>query len=103
VKYEIVFTPEARDDLSELCDHIAQHGSPARALSYIARIEKACMSLQTLPHRGTLREDVRPGLRLIGFEHRTLIAFRVKGRSVAILRILYGGRSLERVFAKPAE
>jgi toxin ParE1/3/4 len=67
-------------------------------MAYIERIEKFCMSLQTLPNRGTLREDLRPGLRVIGFERRALIAFRVRSSNVAILRILYGGRSVERAF-----
>ncbi len=98
MKRQVVFTPEARDDLYELCDYIARESGADRALNYIARIEKACVSLETHPQRGTLREDLRPGLRVVGFERRTLIAFRVEARSVAILRILYGGRSVERAF-----
>jgi toxin ParE1/3/4 len=46
------------------------------------------MSLQALPERGTLRVDLRPGLRLMGFEHCVLIAFMVSSSSVAILCIL---------------
>jgi plasmid stabilization system protein ParE len=61
------------------------------------------MSLESLPRRGTLRDDIRPGLRLIGFERRALIAFRIKRRSVAILRILYGGRSVERAFPRSSK
>ncbi|MGP8188102.1 MAG: type II toxin-antitoxin system RelE/ParE family toxin [Terracidiphilus sp.] len=94
----VIFTPEAKDDLLDLYDYIADHGSPARALRYIERIEKTCMSLNTLPERGTRREDLRPGLRVLGFERRVLIAFRVSADSVAILRILYGGRNVELAF-----
>jgi toxin ParE1/3/4 len=54
--------------------------------------------LQNLPNRGTSREDLRPGLRVMGFERRVLIAFQVATDSVAILRILYGGRSIEKAF-----
>lgn len=100
MKLQVVFTPEARADLFELYEYIAERGSPDRALAYIERIEKACLSLRTLPGRGTLREDVRPGLRVMGFERRVLIAFRVNSKSIAILRILYAGRSLERAFAQ---
>jgi toxin ParE1/3/4 len=98
VKLKVVFTAEAQGDLLELYDYIAAHGSPGRAMAYIERIERACMSLRTIPERGTLREDLRPGLRVMGFERRALIAFRVRLNTVAILRILYGGRSLERAF-----
>jgi hypothetical protein len=34
----------------------------------------------------------------MGFRRKVTIAFRVKGESVAILRILYGGRSAELAF-----
>jgi toxin ParE1/3/4 len=98
VSRSIVFTPEAQDDLLDLYDYIADHSSPTRALRYIERIEKTCISLHSLPERGTLREDLRPGLRVIGFERRVLIAFRVNSESVAILRILYGGRNVELAF-----
>jgi toxin ParE1/3/4 len=98
VSRPVIFTPEAKDDLLDLYDYIAGHGSPARALRYIERIEKTCMSLNTLPERGIRREDLRPGLRVLGFERRVLIAFRVSADSVAILRILYGGRNVELAF-----
>ena len=98
MSHKVVFTPEARDDLLKLYDYIAEHGGPDRALGYIGRIEKACMSLRKIPERGTLRKDLRPGLRVMGFERRVLIAFRIERSSVAILRILYAGRSLERAF-----
>jgi toxin ParE1/3/4 len=98
VKYTVVFTPEAKNDLLELYDYIADHSSSTRALRYLSRIEKTCMSLQTLPERGTRRDDLRPGLRVMGFERRVLIAFRVSPGAVAILRILYGGRSVDLAF-----
>lgn len=98
MKFKVVLTPEARDDLNEIFEYIAEHDGPERAITYVERIEKACMSLQTLPSRGRPREDIRPGLRVMGFERRVLIAFRVSSNTVAILRILYGGRSVERAF-----
>jgi toxin ParE1/3/4 len=100
VKFKVVLTPEAQSDLLGLYDYIAAHGNPERAIAYIERIERACMGLQTIPERGTLREDLRPGLRVMGFERRALIAFQVRLNTVAILPVLYGGRSLERAFRK---
>lgn len=43
--------------------------------------------------RGTRRDDIRPGLRTIGFERRVVIAFHVSARRVEILRFFYGGRN----------
>ena len=50
------------------------------------------------PDRGIKRDDLRPGLRILGFERRAAIALQVTADSVTILRILYGGRDLETVF-----
>ncbi len=96
----VFFTPEAKDDLFDLYDYIADRSTPKRALGYINRIEKSCLSLQVFAERGTSRDDLRPGLRVMGFERRVLIAFRVDADSVALLRILYGGRSVELAFPK---
>jgi len=50
------------------------------------------------PQRGTARDDIRSGLRTVGFERRVTIAFTVKGEDIVILRILYAGRSLDLAF-----
>ena len=55
------------------------------------------MALETSPARGTRRDDIRLGLRTIGFERRATIAFRIVGREVVIVRIFYGGRDFERL------
>ena len=93
-----LFHPRSAGRLFGLFDYIASHDGSTRALRYIERIEKTCNSLQTLPERGTRRDDLGPGLRVRGFEHRVLIAFQVDKESVAILSILYGGRSAELAF-----
>jgi toxin ParE1/3/4 len=100
LRNRVVFTPEAEKDLNELFDYIADRDGRERAFHYIERIEDVCTSLRTMPERGTAREDLRPGLRLMGFERRAVIAFQVGSGLVAILRILYGGRSIDRAFPK---
>jgi toxin ParE1/3/4 len=45
--------------------------------------------------RGRRRDDIRPGLRIIGFERRVTVAFAVEEERVVILRIFYGGRDWE--------
>ena len=44
------------------------------------------------PERGTLRDDVRDGLRIIGFERNASVAFIVEDESVIVLRILGKGQ-----------
>lgn len=45
--------------------------------------------------RGHHRNDIRPGLRIVGFERRVTIAFCVDESAVTILRVFYGGRDWE--------
>jgi toxin ParE1/3/4 len=94
---DVVFAPEARDDLFALYDWIAETASPQTALSYLERIERHCLGFSHVSERGTRRDDIRPGLRITGFERRVTIAFSVNDERVTILRLFYGGRNWERV------
>ncbi len=91
----VIFSPEAAKDLITLYDYIAHAASPDIALGYIERIEKACSNLSMAGERGTLRDDIRPGLRIIGVEKRTVIAFSVSEEHVTILRFFHGGQDWE--------
>jgi len=97
LKFRITFRPQAEADLFELYRYIAERAGHAIAGQYIDRIEAACLSLENTPIRGTRRDDIRPGLRIVGFERRATIAFKVVGREVVIIRIFYGGRDFEHI------
>lgn len=97
MKFKIVFRPAAEADLTSLYDYVAAESGHRTAGAYLDRIEHACMSLSAFPKRGMARDDLRPGLRLVGFERRAVIAFFVSGDEIVILRVLYGGRDFERL------
>ena len=94
----VVFSPEARGDLLGIYDYIFELASPQRAMAYVERIETYCLGFADFPERGTLRDDIRPGLRVIGLEGRVTIAFHLKDGQVTIDRVLYAGRDLGAVF-----
>jgi toxin ParE1/3/4 len=96
--YAVVFAPEAEEDLVSIYDYIADHGSPAVAAKYTDAVIAYCEGLSRFPHRGTKRDDVRPGLRITNYKRRAVIAFEVDdvGAQVSILGIYYGGRDYER-------
>ena len=54
-----------------------------------------CANFANFPERGTRRDDLRPGLRIVGFERRIAIAFHITTDRVTIDRVLYGGRDWE--------
>lgn len=96
---EVVFSPEAIDDLNRLYDWIASVAGSTVALRYTERIETFCMRLDLVSERGVLREDIRPGLRVLGFERRLTVALSVKAETVTIYRLFYGGQNWEEVLA----
>jgi toxin ParE1/3/4 len=53
--------------------------------------------LTAFPHRGRTRDDLRPGLRTIGFRRRVVIAFAVFEDAVTVVGIFYGGRDYEAI------
>jgi toxin ParE1/3/4 len=91
----VIISPEARAHLLDLYDWIADAASPAIALGYIERIQAYLNGLDIASERGTARDDIRPGLRIVGFERRITIAFRVEPARVTILGVFYAGRGWE--------
>jgi toxin ParE1/3/4 len=92
VTHKVVFRPSARSDLFAIYNYIEQENGAARAGAYIDRIEAACMALSTFPERGSVRDAIGPGVRVVGFERRASILFRVDAEQVLILRVLHGGQ-----------
>jgi len=98
--HEVIFAPEAEDDLVRLYDYIAGEASPGRAYDYVEAIRCYCVDFSMFPQRGTRRDDLRPGLRITGFRRRVTIAFHLNAGTVVIDRIFYGGRDVEGFFAQ---
>lgn len=97
MKYRVVFSPEALEQLAELYRYIAEAASPDVAAQYTEAIVSYCESLRTFPLRGTQRDDVRPGLRITNYKKRAVIAFDVDTEVVSIIGVFYGGQDYEKV------
>lgn len=92
---KVVYASRSRDDLLNVYDWIARVAGERTAVMYVRRIEAYCAALDVGSERGRPRDDVQPGLRIVGFERRVTIAFAVDEDRVTILRIFYGGRNWE--------
>ena len=96
--HRIRLRPEAEADLRSIYLGLVERGaSPAVARGYVNRILGHVNGLDLFPKRGSLRDEVRRGLRVIAFERRVSIAFIVEedAREVVVLRILYAGQELK--------
>ena len=98
MSYRVIFTPEAEEQLAALYGTIAVAASPDIAARYTeAIVSYCCESLCTFPHRGTLRDDVRTGLRITNYKKRAVISFDVGAEQVSIIGVFYGGQDYETI------
>ena len=99
-QYEVKISPQAERDLEGVSEWIIdQSGFVRTAFNYVRRIRAFITGLKNFPHRGTKRDDLYSGIRIIGFERRVSIAFTVTDDTVLIARIFYGGRDIEALMA----
>ena len=97
MRYRVIFSPEAEEQLAALYRYIAAAASPSIAARYTDAIITYCESLCTFPHRGAMRDDVRPGLRITHYKKRAVIAFDVTADLVSIIGVFYGGQNYETI------
>ncbi len=95
---EVRLAPSAEDDLYNSYLWLTERAGRTVAERYIRRLEAFCSKLELGAECGTLRDDLRAGLRMIGFERRVAIAFTTTGDEVIVLRIVYGGQDWEQAF-----
>lgn len=60
-----------------------------------------CEGLEVFPHRGTMRDDIRPGLRTSSYKKRAMIATFVDdgAEQTTILDVFYGGQDYDTILS----
>jgi plasmid stabilization system protein ParE len=99
-EFSVDFSPRAKREIRSIERYIAKKGSPRDAADFVDRIIKRCERIALAPYQGNLHEDLRPGLRKTGMEDRVAVLFTVKGETVTILSIAYGGRQFTAHFLR---
>lgn len=77
--------------------YIAEVPSSDIAAGYSDAIVNDCESLHTFPHRTTVRDNVRPGLRITNYKKRAVIAFSVDTEQLSIIGIFCVGQDDETI------
>lgn len=96
MKYRITFSARATSDLTNLFDYLLKQTSEKTSRHFVEGIYNYCLEFDTFPQRGLQRDDIRPGLRLVGYRRHACIAFAVIDDEVVILRILMRGQNVGR-------
>ncbi|MDL2267232.1 type II toxin-antitoxin system RelE/ParE family toxin [Desulfovibrio sp. OttesenSCG-928-G15] len=96
--YKVTLTPEAIADILEVYDFILPRDGTEQAEAILARLERSAYSLEKLPMRGKLPNELVP---FSNSKIRELqdtpwrIFYRVDGKDVFILAVLDGRRAIE--------
>jgi toxin ParE1/3/4 len=103
--YDLVFDAAARQDLKDIFDYINSRAGRAIAEKFTLALYEHCASLRHTPERGTRRDELRPGLRTMGYRKRATVLFNVDNaqRRVVILGIYYAGRNYAGGFEEEAD
>lgn len=94
-KLKLKFTPEARTDMLDIFEYIAEElSAPASALDLINKIEDKCERLTIFPLSCPIPRDgilAKKGYRMLLVDN-FIIFYRVDAVSVIIMRVVYGKR-----------
>ncbi|AHE72416.1 hypothetical protein M942_00260 [Enterobacter ludwigii] len=95
MSYRVIFSPQAEQQIIDLHEYITINGNQIVANGFISDLLDYLEGFTIFPERGNRRDDIRPGMRVTHFRHRTVIAFAIDGDSIIIAGIYHGGASYE--------
>jgi len=89
-------TPLAAQDLEEIGDYIAQD-NPLRAVEFLTELQAHCETIRRNPEGYRLRQEFSETMR--SCSHGNYVIFYESDvKEVTIVRILHGGRDLQKIF-----
>lgn len=91
--YRIRFHPLVSRDLDAIAQWIIDYAGSEVANRKLSEIEEAVADLAHTPHKGSIRDEIAPGLRAIPAARRAVIAFTVDdaAEEVFIQAVTYSG------------
>ena len=100
MKYEVVISAQAEDDLREIFDYIAYElQAPLDAVNQLDRLEKNIFSLEFMPNRFRAFERepwLSRGLRILPVDNFLVLYILDEiSLTVTIIRVMYGARAVE--------
>lgn len=98
-RLEVRYRPEAIRDIEEIYLHIYRLSrNPETVHQLVRRLLERCGRIGNAPRGGRPREDLQPGLRIVPFEGKAVIAYRLEADAVQITNVFYGGRDFEALY-----
>ena len=98
MKYKVFRSFHARQELDAIADYTLEMWGENQQRKYMMEVEATIARLHENPEKGKDHGDIMPGLRSIAHEDHYFIFYRVKGRTVEILRVLHQRRDWPEFF-----
>ncbi len=91
--YAIRFHPHVERDLKAIAQWIMDYAGTEAADRTLIEIEQTIADLAHMPHKGSIRNEIAPGLRAIPAGRKAVIAFMVDDEAgeIFIQAVTYGG------------
>jgi toxin ParE1/3/4 len=90
----VVYSRTARADMIAIFRWLAEEATVLSAIAIVDDLEQFIDRLDVASERGTRRDDLVPGLRIIPHK-RAQVAVYVENDTVMVARVFYGGQDWE--------
>lgn len=99
---EIFKRPLAEKDLDGIWDYLEEHSSQELVTDFLRKLYAKLETLAQNPYIGRTRDELLPELRSFPFKDYLIFYFPLKN-GIEVVRVLYGRRDIERIFAEEEE
>ena len=94
-EYSLILAPEAQADVSDILQFTLEEWGLQQAEKYGAVLDKAFSSIQHSPQIGHKRPDIPPEYQVLQAGQHVII-FRVKKKTIYVVRVLHGSMDFTR-------
>lgn len=93
MNWTLRFHPAVADDLTAIARWITIQGGPKAADRNLYVIDAVILGLLDVPHKGSIRNEIAPGLRAIPAGKRAVVAFVLNddAKVIRVIAVSYGG------------
>jgi toxin ParE1/3/4 len=102
-QYAVSLSDDAKTDLQDIYDYIAEHDAPAKADGVLDKLEALVESLSRFPERGAVTKELRDvgikDYREVYFKPYRVI-YRVLGTKVYVYLIVDGRRDMQTLLTR---
>jgi toxin ParE1/3/4 len=98
-KSEVVWSPEALDDIDRLWEYYAATAGRLTADKLLREVARVVATIDDFPRAGRSRDEIRTGLRSLAATPQ-IVFYRLKDERPEIVRVLDGRQDIDEIFSE---